>query len=312
MCSSDLDTIIDPSDTAGERSIVDIANDKIEGKQDDGAYNEDGLREVLEVYLDRDFSEWDALASEGVAPYIAHVDVYSSELLGLYRNWEEGDEFFEKLHWLVDWGFIPWRGAYKLGLPHLIGGLSAAATGALRALLDSAHASNAPTLLKLRAGRLIGQTTEVAVTQVQEIEGPAGIDDIRKMVTPIPFAGPNPVLFQLLGTLVDAGKGVVTTAEEKIADVSDRMPVGTSLAMIEQGSKVFSAIHMRLHHSQEKVLEILCRLNAKYPEVDTWQRYLGKPVDPAIFDTTDDVSPVTDPNIFSEADRKSTRLNSSH
>jgi hypothetical protein len=182
-------------------------------------------------------------------------------------------------------------------------GIPAAATGALRALLDSALVSNSPTLLKLKAGRMTGQTTEVAMTQVQEIEGPANIDDIRKLVTNIPFPGPSPVLFQLLGFLIDAGKGVVSTAEEKIADAGATMPVGTSLALIEQGSKVFSAIHMRLHNSQAKVFEILCRLNAKYPEQETWERLLGKPVDPRIFDHTDDISPVSDPNIFSEAQR---------
>jgi hypothetical protein len=123
------------------------------------------------------------------------------------------------------------------------------------------------------------------------------------MVTPIPFAGPNAILFQLMGALVAMGKGVVATAEEKIADVSDRMPVGTSLAMIEQGSKVFAAIHMRLHESQAKVLEILCRLNADYPEEEKWERLMGKPVSGRIFDTTDDISPVSDPNIFSEAQR---------
>lgn len=297
------DKLVDPATSELDMGIVEKANNKIEGKEEADAYNEDGLRELYEIYLDYDFSEWDELAGEQYAPYVAHIDVFTSELLGLYRNWEEGDELYDKLHWIVDWGFIPWRGAYKLGLPHLIGGLSAAATGALRALLDSAHASNAPTLLKLRSGRLVGQTTEVAVTQVQEIEGPAGIDDIRKMVTPIPFAGPNSVLFQLLGFVVEAGKGVVTTAEEKISDVSDRMPVGTSLAMIEQGSKVFSAIHMRLHQSQAKVLEILCRLNAKYPELERWQSVTGKPVDPTIFANTDDISPVSDPNIFGEAQR---------
>jgi hypothetical protein len=283
-------------------SVVDVANNKIEGKDDNDAYNEDGLREVYEIYVDSDYTEWDE-SVQGVAPYIAHIDVFTEKLVGLYRNWREGDDDFARLDWLVEWGFIPWRGAYKLGLPHLIGGLSAAATGALRALLDSAHAANAPTLLKLKSGRLVGQTTEVAVTQVQEIEGPTGIDDIRKMVSPIPFAGPNPVLFQLMGFLVETGKGVVATAEEKISDVSDRMPVGTSLAMIEQGSKVFSAIHMRLHHSQAKALEVLCRLNADYPETEVWERMLGKKIDPEIFRHTDDISPVSDPNIFSEAQR---------
>jgi hypothetical protein len=293
----------DPASDSLDRSPVDIANDKVEGKQENDAYNEDGLREIYEIYLDSNYEEYDPTASGQVAPYIAHVDVYTSELLGLYRNWEEGDEDFTKLDWLVDWGFIPWRGAYKLGLPHLIGSLSGAATGALRALLDSAHAANAPTLLKLKAGRLVGQTTEVAVTQVQEIEGPAGIDDIRRLVSPIPFAGPNPVLFELLGFIVNAAKGVVATAEEKIADASNSMPVGTSLALIEQGSKVFAAIHMRLHASQAKVLEVLCRLNAKYPDSEKWESVVGKPVDPRIFSNTDDIAPVSDPNIFSEAQR---------
>ncbi len=283
------------------RSIVDVANDKIEGKEED-AYNEDGLREIFEIYLDYDFTEWDSL-SDGTAPYIAHVDKFDSELLGLYRNWKEGDENFNRLDWIVDWGFIPWRGAYKLGLPHLMAGIPAAATGALRALLDSAHQDNAPTLLKLKAGRLVGQTSPVEVTQIHEIEGPAGINDIRQLVTHLPFKGPSPVLFQLLGMLVETGKGVVTTAEEKIADVSDRMPVGTSLAMIEQGSKVFSAIHARLHASQSRIFEILCRLNADYPETDLWERVVGRPVDPRIFDNTDDIAPVSDPNIFSEAQR---------
>lgn len=286
-----------------DRSIVDIANDKVEGKDDSDAYNEDGLREIYEIYLDSDFSEYDPVSNDQVAPYVAHIDVHTSELLGLYRNWEEEDPDLNKLDWIVDWGFIPWRGAYKLGLPHLIGSLSGAATGALRALLDSAHASNAPTLLKLKAGRLVGSNTEVAVTQVQEIEGPTGIDDIRRLVAPIPFAGPSPVLFELLGFIVNAAKGVVATAEEKIADASNSMPVGTSLALIEQGSKVFAAIHMRLHASQAKVLEILCRLNSKYPDGEKWESALGKPVDPSIFSNTDDIAPVSDPNIFSEAQR---------
>jgi hypothetical protein len=150
---------------------------------------------------------------------------------------------------------------------------------------------------------MVGQTTEVAITQVQEIEGPAGVNDIRQLVSPVPFAGPNPVLFQLLGFLIDQGKGVVATAEEKIADASNTMPVGTSLALIEQGSKVFSAIHQRLHNSQAKVLEILCRLNATYPEIEEWQEALDAPIDPTIFWKTADIAPVSDPNIFSEAQR---------
>jgi hypothetical protein len=284
-----------------DQSAAAVANAKIEGRDESDAYNEDGLRTVYETYT------WKRLGKDDIsggknAPYILHIDDHTEKVLGVYRNWDESDAKLKKLDWIVEYGFIPWRGAYKIGLPHLIGGLSGAATGALRALLDSAHAANAPTLLKLKSGRMVGQSKEVEVTQVQEIEGPAGIDDIRKLVSPIPFMGPSPILFQLLGFLVAAGKGVVTTAEEKISDVSDRMPVGTSLAMIEQGSKVFASIHQRLHASQAKELEILCRLNAKYPE-EEWSELLGKPVDPTIFSRTDDIVPVSDPNIFSEAQR---------
>lgn len=295
----------EPAGNTHADSPAEAANDKIQGQEQGDIYNEDGLREVYEVYLDIDMTTYDDAMDEGALPYIAHIDVHTSELVGLYRNWEEEDADCTKLHWIVDWGFIPWRGAYKLGLPHLIGGLSAAATGALRALLDSAHAANAPTLMKLKSGRLVGQTTEVAITQLQEIEGPTGIDDIRKLVSAIPFPGPNATLFSLLGFIVDAAKGVVTTAEEKIAEAGSTMPVGTSMALIEQGSKVFSSIHARLHASQARALEILCRLNAKYPETGLWSRLLGKQISDGLFSTTDDISPVSDPNIFSEAQRYS-------
>jgi hypothetical protein len=174
------------------------------------------------------------------------IDELDAEVIGLYRNWEEGDETMTKLDWIVEFKFIPWRGAYAVGLPHLIGGLSAALTGALRALLDSAHINNAATMLKLKGAKISGQSQQVEVTQVAEIEGAPGVDDIRKIAMPMPFNPPSAVLFQLLGWLTSAAKGVVTTAEEKIADVNSNTPVGTTQALIEQGAAVFSAIHARL------------------------------------------------------------------
>jgi len=276
-------------------------NDDIEGKEET-CYNEDGLREVFEIYTWRKLD--DPLSEKRSVPYIITIDAETEKVLCVYRNWKEGDERYKKLDWWVDYGFIPWRGAYKLGLPHLIGGLAIALTGSLRALLDSAHINNAPTMLKLKAGRISGQTTSIDVTQVQEIEGPAGITDIRQLAMAMPFNPPSPVLFQLLGWLTDAAKGVVTTAEEKIANASNNMPVGTTLALIEQGSKVASAIHARLHASQQKSMEILCRINSVWFDEELAREVFGEDAPTREdFLNSDDIQPVSDPNVFSDAQR---------
>jgi len=221
--------------------------------------------------------------------------------LGLYRNWEANDEKFEKLDWYVEFKFIPWRGAYAIGLPHLIGGLSAALTGALRALLDAAHINNSQTLLKLKGGRIGGQSDRIEPTQVVEIEGAPGVDDVRKIAMPMPFNQPSSVLFNLLGWLTDAAKGVVTTAEEKIGEANNNMPVGTAQALIEQGAKVFSSIHARLHRSQAKSLAIISRINHWY--LEEMDNQSGEEIRVRDFAYNSDVRPVSDPNIFSETQR---------
>ncbi len=282
-----------PPESEPEATRSEKASRKIEGKEETG-YNEDGLRTIYEVTC-----YWD-IAGKGLRPYIVHIDAFNERILAVYRNWLEDDDAAEKLDWWVDFTFIPWRGAQGIGLPHLIGGLSAALTGSLRALLDSAHINNAPTMLKLKAGRVVGQNTQVDITQVTEIEGPAGITDIRQIAMPMPFNPPSAVLAQLLDWLTNAAKGVVATAEEKIADASNTMPVGTALALIEQGSKVFSAVHARMHESQRQALKIICRLNKFYPDEEAMAKFEVTPED---FDENDDIEPVSDPNIFSEAQR---------
>ena len=232
------------------------------------------------------------------------IDETSREVVGLYRNWEDGDTAMAKLDHLIEFKFIPWRGAYAIGLPHLIGGLSAALTGALRALLDSAHINNSATMLKLKGAKMSGQSVNIEPTQVVEIESAPGIDDIRKIAMPVPFNPPNGVLLQLLGWLTDAAKGVVTTAEEKIANVNAQAPVGTTQALIEQGSVVFSSIHARLHDSQRRVLKVLGRINRWYldeQQTDDIMQDLG--VKSEDFEKNTDVIPVSDPHIFAEAQR---------
>ena len=278
-----------------EFSKSEQANQKIEGKKD-VAYNEDGLRTIFEVYTHLDFGD-------GVEPYIISIDKSSGKALALYRNWEPDDEQRRELDWIVEFPFVPWRGAYPIGLTHMIGGLSGAATGALRALLDSAHIQNIPTLLKLKGGPN-GQTLNLDPTTVAEIEGGALIDDIRKLVMPMPFNPPSAVLFQLLGFLVDAGKGVIQTSFEKLSEANPNMPVGTTMAMIEQGMVVFSSIHSRLHNSMARVFRILHRINSAYLTEEILAAYEnGLEVAPEDFDSPLDVIPVSDPAIFSETQR---------
>ena len=280
-----------------ERTKSAVANDKIEGREET-SYNEDGLRTVFEVYTHLEFDE-------GMAPYILTIDKSSRKALALYRNWDLGDEQQAELDWIVEFPFVPWRGAYPIGLTHMIGGLTGAATGALRALLDSAHIQNIPTLLKLKGGPN-GQTLNLQPTQVTEIEGGAMIDDVRKIAMPLPFAGPSPTLFQLLGFLVDAGKGVVQTSFEKLSDQNPNAPVGTTLALIEQGMVVFSSIHSRLHNSMSRVFKIQHRINSAnltVEDVRLIREQSGLDIDPADFDGPMDIVPVSDPAIFSDAQR---------
>lgn len=284
-----------------EQTKVEKANNKVEGKQFDD--NKDGLRKTYHVYTWLELED-DKQSKGKMAPYILMLDELEHEVLGLYRNWEESDETMTKLDWVVEFKFIPWRGAYAIGLPHLIGGLSAALTGALRALMDSAHINNAATMLKLKGAKISGQSQQVEVTQIVEIEGAPGVNDIRQIAMPMPFNPPSEVLFQLLGWLDSAAKGVVTTSEEKIADVNASAPVGTTQALIEQGAAVFSAIHARLHESQARVLKILCRLNRwHFDDMQKSEVVADLEISREDFARNTDVVPVSDPHIFSETQR---------
>ena len=292
------DVDLTPPGLEPEASLAEQANNKIEGRTDT-SYNEDGLRTVYEVYATTQIEE-----GEDASPYIITIDKPSGKILSIYRNWDEEDKTREEMTWIIEFPFIPWRGAYPIGLPQMVGGLSAAATGALRALLDSAHIQNVPTMLKLKGGTRGGQTLNIQPTQVEEIEGGLNIDDVRKIAMPIPFNPPSPTLFQLLGFLVEAGKGVIRTSMEDLPDSQANAPVGTTLARIEQGMVVFNAIHSRLHDAMGRMLRVLHRLNEMYLDDDRLEQEAGEELATrADFEGPMDVVPVSDPNIFSEAQR---------
>jgi hypothetical protein len=295
----DIDTVYSSDAPLNDQTSSQKANNKIEGKEDPSK-NIDGLRRIYEITCFMRLDD-DSETEGRRAPYIMTIDETTSKVIALYRNWECNDEKLEKLDWYVEFKFIPWRGAYAIGLPQLIGGLSAALTGSLRALLDAAHINNSQTMLKLKGGRIGGQSDRIEPTQVVEIEGAPGVDDVRKIAMPMPFNPPSGVLMELLGWLTAAAKGVVTTAEEKIGEANNNMPVGTAQALIEQGAKVFSSIHARLHRSQAKSLAIISRINHWYlSEMDNQS---GEEIQVRDFAYNNDVRPVSDPNIFSETQR---------
>ena len=295
----DIDSQYTSDAPINDQTRSEKANNKIEGKEN-AIKNVDGLRRIYEITCFIRLDD-DELTDGKRAPYILTIDESSSQVLALYRNWEANDEKLEKLDWYVEYKFIPWRGAYAIGLPHLIGGLSAALTGSLRALLDAAHINNSQTMLKLKGGRIGGQSDRIEPTQVIEIEGAPGVDDVRKIAMPMPFNPPSSVLFSMLGWLTDAAKGVVTTAEEKISEANNNMPVGTAQALIEQGAKVFSSIHARMHRSQAKSLAIVSRINHWY--LEEMDNQSGEEIKVRDFAANNDIRPVSDPNIFSETQR---------
>lgn len=292
--------------SSGDLSKSRIASDKVEGVDDGNAliYNEDGLRQMWQVEILHAEEEDDVLDGEQLAPYIMHIDDSSKMIVGYFRNWKEQDDRFRKKHWMTEWPFIPWRGGPAIGLAHLIGTLAGASTGALRAILDSAHISTFPGAVKLAGGRSAGESIQVSPTEIKEIDAPAGVDDIRKLIMPFPFPGPSTVLFQIMEWLTQQAEMVVATASEKIADAGNNMPVGTALALIEQGSTNFSAVHTRLHAAMKRDLEILHRLNAENMADQETIEDLGElVVGREDFQGPMDIVPVSDPNIFSETQR---------
>jgi chaperonin GroES len=291
-----------PDDT----SAIQRAERKIEGKSsEDDEGNESKI--VYNIYCYRKIDK-DGL-SKGYAPYIISINKHTEQLLAIYRNWEYEDKARQAMDWIVEWPMIPWgRSVYTIGTGHLVGQLARGASGSLRALLDSGLANTAPTLFMTKAMGMSGQAPPVQLGAINQLRTNAGLDDIRKSIMAPPFNQPSNVLFELMGFLVQAASGMVQSTIHDQADATNNVPVGTQLSRIEQGMKVFSAVHKRLHRAQKRTLSVLHRLNRMYMEDN------GKPEDYANKDDAPlafksdyegviDVSPISDPDIFSEQQR---------
>ena len=280
-----------------------VANDRIIGRESP-TENVDDVRVVYEVSAMLPSLEDDE-DEGGVLPYIVTIDVNTRRILAIYRNWEEGDENQKRLDFLIEWPFWPWRGGIPIGMTQMIGSLAGAATGALRALLDSAFLSNSQTGVKLKGGATTGgQNIRPQVGQTTEMQGSLAMDDVRKTYMPLPFPPPSPVLFQLLGFLVDSARGVVRTTFDEYDKMTGNTPVGTASMFIEQGLKNFGAVHGRLHRSMRRFLKQLWNINAHTVSnqvvVDQFGELMVTKED---FQGHMTVTPVSDPRIFSDMQR---------
>jgi hypothetical protein len=271
--------------------------------------NYDELYEILEIHCDLDiegFEDKDEQSGEETGikiPYVVTLDESSGKILSIYRNYREDDPLRKKIPYFVHYKFLPGLGFYGFGLIHILGGLSRAATSTLRQLVDAGTLSNLPAGFKARGIRIADDDTPLQPGEFRDIDAPSG--DLRQGLMPLPYKGPDQTLFALLGYVVDAGKRFAAVADQKMGEGSQANPVGTTMAIIEQGSKIMSAIHKRLHYAQKKEFRILARiitdyLPPQYPYAVVGGNQMIKQTD---FDDRVDIIPVSDPNIFSMSQR---------
>lgn len=290
--------------TPPEQTKAQKATDKVEGKQQPGQ-DKDGTRTVHEVSLDYNFKKKPGNDPKGRVPYILSIDETTRKIVRVIRNWEESDELTERMQWMVEFPCLPWRGAYSVGFNQFIGSLSGAATGALRALLDAALIQNSQTLAKIKGANFTGQSARIDQTQILEIEGgTAGSSDIRQLLMAIPFPGPSATLFELLSFLTERGQSAIHVAMEQLAQGNAEMPVGTTLALIEEGMRVMAAIHLRLYHAMDYVINILHRINRMYLTDEDVKNDIGEVLAHRDdFEGPLDCIPVADPEIFTDVQR---------
>tara|TARA_R110000744_G_scaffold67856_4_gene138283 strand:- start:776 stop:3223 length:2448 start_codon:yes stop_codon:yes gene_type:complete len=298
-----LDVDVIPSQ--GETTSLSGELDRIEGV-DPSQIDYDCT--ILECHVDLDLEGYEDVDDDdeftGIKiPYIVTISEDNGQILSIRRNYLEDDPLRKKINYFTHYKFLPGFGFYGLGLIHTIGGLSRTATSALRQLIDAGTLSNLPAGFKARGLRIRDDDEPLQPGEFRDVDAPGGA--IRDSLMPLPFKGPDQTLFQLLGFVVDAAQRFATITDLKVGDGNQGAAVGTTMAMMEQGARVMSAVHKRLHYAMRQEFKILARvmaesLPAEYP-------YSVPGGDETImredFDDRVDVIPVSNPNVFSQAQR---------
>ena len=280
--------------------------DKISGVEPD--YTGDEQRKLFEIHTVAEIEGFEDMDNEGEPtglkiPYIITIDDSSQQILSIRRNYEPEDPLRNKINYFVQYKFLPGLGFYGLGLSHMIGGLSKASTSILRQLIDAGTLSNLPAGFKARGIRIRDEASPLQPGEFRDVDAPGGA--LKDSLMPLPYKEPSNVLFSLLGLLVDSGKRFAAIADMNIGDSNAAMPVGTTVALLEKGTKVMSAIHKRLHYAQKNEFRILAKIFQEFlPPVYPYETGSGvKEVKIEDFDRRIDVIPVSDPNIFSMSQR---------
>lgn len=289
--------------TEEKQSLPDYVSDAIEGKNNTNSTEQDEIVILYEVHVNLQLS-FDSKTKGKLAPYIVTISEATSEVLSIYRNWEENDETFRRLDWFVQFNYITWRGLYGIGFGEILDGVAAATTGSLRALLDSAHTANFPTILATKGAKIIGQNTNIAPGQITQVEGPNNVTSkLSDQLMPLQLGQPQPILLQLMQYLDSKVQEFYNTTSSALENVGDETPVGTTLALIEEGSKRYAAINARLLDSERKVFEIVNRIFRHNLDTECIVEELGELVISRFDFEYNDIELVADPHIYSEAQR---------
>ena len=263
---------------------------------------------LLECHVDLDLpghQETDESGEEtGIKiPYIVTLSDDNGQILSIRRNYREDDELKKKIQYFVHYKFLPGFGFYGLGLIHTIGGLSRTATAALRQLIDAGTLSNLPAGFKARGLRIRDDDNPLQPGEFRDVDAPGGA--IRDSLMPLPFKGPDTTLMQLLTFVVDAGQRFATITDLKVGDGNQGAAVGTTIAMLEQGTRVMSAVHKRMHFAMRIEFRLLARIMGEYlpPEYPYEVTDADRSIKAEDFDGRVDIVPVSNPNAFSQSQR---------
>ena len=279
------------------------AYEKLEGVKETGGHEEVTLYEC-HCYLD--LEEYPDLDAEGEntgikLPYVVTMAVNNGEILAVRRNFRQEDPNKAKIPHFVQYKFTPGLGFYGFGLIHLLSNLSRTATANLRQLIDAGTLSNMPAGFKARGLRIADDQNPLAPGEFRDVDVPGG--DLRTSLMPLPYKEPSATLFQLMGFVVTAAQKFIGTTDMAVGDGKQEMPVGTTIALLERGARIVSAVHKRLHASMKHELRLLARLFAEDPTPYPYPVGVDQQIKMQDFDQRVDILPVSDPNIFSMSQR---------
>jgi len=281
--------------------------DELQGERP-GAHDEEYV--LLECHVNLDLLGYEDTDETGEPtgvrlPYIVTADENSGEILAIRRNWLSDDETMRKKQYFVHFKFLPGLGFYGFGLIHMIGGLSRSATSVLRQLIDAGTLANLPAGFKARGIRIRDADEPLSPGEFRDVDSPGG--NLRDSLLPLPYKEPSATLFQLLGLIIESGRRFSAISELPFSEkgLTREMPVGTTMALLERGTKVMSGIHKRLHHAQRLELKLLAAVFADYlPPVYPYETIgAERNVKASDFDNRIDIIPVSDPNIYSSSQR---------